>query len=151
MQRSDDQGFTLIELMVIVLIIAILLAVAIPTFLGAKERAERRSAQSNVRNGVTNALVYFADKAEFTASPLLMSDIDGAFTYTNSLADLDPERELYISVGTLDSPNDTLYVAAEATNGKCYWMRIYGNEPVPRFAVDPGCTGLGLVFEDRWA
>ncbi|MEY2553081.1 MAG: type pilus assembly protein PilA, partial [Ilumatobacteraceae bacterium] len=47
-QRSDsDTGFTLIELMVVVLIIAILLAIAIPTFLGAQNKAKDRSAQSS--------------------------------------------------------------------------------------------------------
>ncbi|MEA3055780.1 MAG: type pilus assembly protein PilA, partial [Actinomycetota bacterium] len=37
--NKDEQGFTLIELMVVVLIIAILIAIAIPTFLGAQNRA----------------------------------------------------------------------------------------------------------------
>ncbi|MGZ4792162.1 MAG: prepilin-type N-terminal cleavage/methylation domain-containing protein, partial [Ilumatobacteraceae bacterium] len=49
-QRREDKGFTLIELMVVVLIIAILLAIAIPTFLGAQNKAKDRSAQSSARN-----------------------------------------------------------------------------------------------------
>ena len=48
-----DDGFTLIELMVVVLIIAILIAIAIPTFLGAQNRARDRGAQSDLRNGIT--------------------------------------------------------------------------------------------------
>jgi type IV pilus assembly protein PilA len=37
-RRSGEAGFTLIELMVVVLIVAILIAIAIPTFLGARSR-----------------------------------------------------------------------------------------------------------------
>ena len=47
--RGED-GFTLIELMVVILIIAILIAIAIPTFLGARQKAQDRAAQSNLRN-----------------------------------------------------------------------------------------------------
>ena len=57
----EDEGFTLIELMVVVLIIAILLAIAIPTFLGAQDRARDRGAQSNLRNSLTAAKTISTD------------------------------------------------------------------------------------------
>ena len=44
-----DEGFTLIELMVVVMIIAVLIAIAIPSF-GFRKSAQDRSAQSEVRN-----------------------------------------------------------------------------------------------------
>ena len=52
---GEDAGFTLIELMVVLLILAILLAIAIPTFLGVTGGANDRSAQSNLNTALTTA------------------------------------------------------------------------------------------------
>ena len=67
-ERRDDEGFTLIELMVVILIIAILLAIAIPTFLGARSRAQDRAAQSSLRNALTSADVGYANTNNYSES-----------------------------------------------------------------------------------
>ena len=95
--HDDERGFTLIELMVVVLIIAILIAIAIPTFLGARERSQNRAAQSSLRNGLTAA------KTKCVA---------GAAASTKS-------KE--VSVAT---PTATVWAAAVlADTGKCYSIR----------------------------
>ena len=59
-RRQDEKGFTLIELMVVVLIMGILMAIAIPTFLSTRGSANDASAKSNATNAFTNEKSYFA-------------------------------------------------------------------------------------------
>lgn len=63
---GNEEGFTLVELMVVVLIIAILVAIAIPTFLGARSSAQDRAAQSDLRNALTAEKVYYVDNEAYT-------------------------------------------------------------------------------------
>jgi type IV pilus assembly protein PilA len=65
-EMKDQDGFTLIELMVVVLIIAILIAIAIPTFLGLRKRAQDRAAQSDLRNALTAAKAFYTDADSYT-------------------------------------------------------------------------------------
>jgi type IV pilus assembly protein PilA len=63
---NTEEGFTLIELMVVVLIIAVLVAIAIPSFLGFRNRAQDRSAQADIRNTLLGEKAVWVDAGAFT-------------------------------------------------------------------------------------
>ena len=67
--EGAEAGFTLIELMVVLLIMAILLAIAIPTFLGVKSGAYDRSTQSNLTNALTSAKAGYASGGSYARPP----------------------------------------------------------------------------------
>jgi type IV pilus assembly protein PilA len=73
-EMKDQDGFTLIELMVVVLIIAILIAIAIPTFLGLRSRAQDRAAQSDLRNGLTAAKAFYTDGETFVGFTAVVAE-----------------------------------------------------------------------------
>src|SRR5688500_2758419 len=83
-RREQEDGFTLIELMVVVLIIAILLAIAIPTFLGARNRANDRAAQSSLRNALTAAKTIYTDEQDYTqAGATAVQAVEPSLTITD--------------------------------------------------------------------
>jgi len=65
---NTEEGFTLIELMVVVLIIAVLVAIAIPSFLGFRNRAQDRSAQADIRNTLLGEKAVWTDAGAFTVT-----------------------------------------------------------------------------------
>ena len=71
---AAEAGFTLIELMVVLLIIAILLAIAIPTFLGVANSAGDRAAQSNLTNALTEVKALYQNNAAYTANGAVNDD-----------------------------------------------------------------------------
>ena len=115
-RMKDEEGFTLIELMVVVLIIAILIAIAIPTFLGARQRAQDRAAQSNLRNALTAEKTFYTDTQNYNASQAQLLSIEPSISWVGASAPTSPTGNL---VGTfLNDTNTTVCLAAHSGSGQ---------------------------------
>ena len=124
LQGEREGGFTLIELMVVVLIIAILIAIAIPTFLGTRTRAQNRAAQASLRNALVAAKSVYTDKQDYgqairTAGADPLESVEPSLDYlVTGAASTGPN---VISTG--NSGTTIWYGAVKSDSGTCFYIK----------------------------
>ncbi|HET9460951.1 MAG TPA: prepilin-type N-terminal cleavage/methylation domain-containing protein [Gaiellaceae bacterium] len=80
---NSEQGFTLIELLVVIIIIGILLAIAVPSYLGFRDRAANNAMKSNLRAALPSAEAYYADNGTYVGmTPAALALIDSGVSPT---------------------------------------------------------------------
>jgi len=98
---AQDEGFTLIELLVVLVIIGILLAIAVPSYLGFKDRANKSAAKANVRAAIPAVEAFYSDNGTYVGA---------------NIAKLKASYDAGVSIATIKSQSTSAY-CVQAVSG----------------------------------
>jgi type IV pilus assembly protein PilA len=153
-EDEAESGFTLIELMVVLLIMAILLAIAIPTFLGVKGGANDRAAQSDLTNAAISGKATYVNAQTFGSTTAYYTTIksqEPELTFTDTGASTLPTNGSgpgSISVQTYANGQilvmSVLSQNTTAGNQNCFWVE--DNESGAADTLDGAPQGVNYGF-----
>lgn len=126
--RRRDAGFSLVELLVVVVIIGILAAIAIPIFNNQKSKAQRSSAVSDVRGAVQELQGAIGDAVNLGTAPQVSGTANGAtMTVTLNLSpngtflNGDTSKDFTVKI----SPGTTFAAGSVSATGA--WCLVFEN------------------------
>ncbi len=140
MLKREEAGFTLIELMIVILVILILAAILVPQFGLAQERARKAKCVSNQRNIETAVAMWSTDNpnTNYTGG-ILTASVPSAATLTGT-----PQ---YTTVAAITEPDDTGVIT-----GADYYLSN-GNGAGAAVPTNPSYGHVACAFDgvqDGW-
>lgn len=121
MRAMRQGGYTLTELLVIMIILGVLAAIAIATFLLQRDKAERSSAISTLRNVRTFAEAIRAEQGTYATDPATYTAQARPYRFVGASVPSASERT--VSVSGLPAGRDGAVFAVRG-GASCYYLRV---------------------------
>ncbi|MHB8505261.1 MAG: type II secretion system protein [Acidimicrobiales bacterium] len=124
LNRGEDReaGFTLIELMVVVVVMALLMAIAIPAFLSTKGGANDSATKSDLTNGIINLKSFYTNNHAWPGSQTALGGLDPSLTWIYQSSSAPPALSHANSVYVYPT-GSTAYVYGCSESGACYYIK----------------------------
>jgi type IV pilus assembly protein PilA len=146
-----EEGFTLIELMMVVLIIAVLIAIAIPTFLGMRKNAQDVGAKTSAVTTLKAAKAIFSsDDSYASVTPAELRVAEVSVDYVNGATASNGSK-----IASVHVPDSFTFVASVySLSGTCFFIRDDNNGTVYATlntgTADCYASNAAVVFGAAW-
>jgi type IV pilus assembly protein PilA len=115
--KRKDEGFTLVELLVVVVIIGVLVAIAIPMYGNYRKGAANKSAQSDVRGAITAVEQYYTENSNTYPTPATVTGGTG-----NAALQFAAQTNGTAGTATVSPGNEIGYATGTGTGGSAYYV-----------------------------
>lgn len=145
-----EKGFTIVELLIVIVVIAILVAIVIVAYNGIQNRARTTAAQAAAQAVTKKAEAYNAEEGRY---PLTSAEMTGAsstetyyltgVTFGTPASTATPETVSFLKCGSGDPANQAAITASNITGVKVnYWNYEAGNDD--SFGTAGATSGTGI-------
>jgi type IV pilus assembly protein PilA len=130
--------------MVVVLIIGILIAIALPTFLGARTRAQNRAAEASLRNALAAAKTLYTDTDDYsTANNTGLASAEGSLSYLAATAASTGANIVSVYNNSNAAGGQVWAAAAMSASNTCFYIKDTANGGGTTYgsSTTAACTG----------
>ena len=144
MWASKQTGFTIVELLIVIVIIAILAAITIVAYNGIQNRANDTAVQTDLANYARKAQEFNALNSEF---PNTAGELDGLDVRAAQGSYDGSTNNLFYCTRIQSATPDIFIFAAKAKSGTIYYVSSGGRGTLagPSITIGTVCTQIGLT------
>lgn len=138
LKKYSQKGFTIVELLIVIVVIGILAALVLNTFSGAQKRARDTERVGDINALATQLEVYYNDK--------------GAYPQWSQINDKDKAKIAFpgLDVGAMNAPSNNVdfdLVSSESANTAQYGYQAFQSDGTTPCAADDACAKFTLTFQ----
>ncbi|HEY7522126.1 MAG TPA: type II secretion system protein [Candidatus Limnocylindrales bacterium] len=117
-RRRPEDGYTLVEILVAILILGVIMAIAIPVMIGARERAQNSAAKASVRGALMAGRIIFSTEQDYAAATLvLLNSTEPSIDWVDATS-----TSAYPTTVSRDTTGGVLTLAAYSVSGTCFFL-----------------------------